>query len=101
MADGEGRHIPRIVLEQERDARVIHDVAMLDAMGAGEAAKIRIQSVFRNSISAILSGSLRLVPYSWPLFELPGRRVSKVKPPAKGLPVSTPTWSGSNSQLPT
>src|SRR6266436_7015896 len=34
MADGEGRHVPRIVLEQERDALVIHDVAMLDAMGA-------------------------------------------------------------------
>src|SRR5215469_16190018 len=34
MADGEGRHVPRIVLEQERDAFVIHDVAMLDAMGA-------------------------------------------------------------------
>src|SRR5215469_11593013 len=34
MADGEGRHVPRIVLEQERDALVIHDVAMLDAVGA-------------------------------------------------------------------
>src|SRR5215831_7335450 len=34
MADGEGRHVPRIVLEQERDALVIHDIAMLDAMGA-------------------------------------------------------------------
>src|SRR5215467_6850272 len=34
MADGEGRHVPRIVLEQECDALVIHDVAMLDAMGA-------------------------------------------------------------------
>src|SRR6516164_5384992 len=34
MADGEGRHVPRIVLEQELDALVIHDVAMLDAMGA-------------------------------------------------------------------
>src|SRR3984893_11708687 len=34
MADGEGRHVPRIVLAQERDALVIHDVAMLDAMGA-------------------------------------------------------------------
>src|ERR1700722_6994496 len=34
MADGEGRHVPRIVLVQERDALVIHDVAMLDAMGA-------------------------------------------------------------------
>ena len=34
MADGQGRHVPRIVLEQERDALVIHDVAMLDAMGA-------------------------------------------------------------------
>src|SRR5215467_1005651 len=34
MADGEGRHVPRIVLEQERDALVVHDVAMLDAMGA-------------------------------------------------------------------
>src|SRR5215469_18098091 len=34
MADGEGRHVPRMVLEQERDALVIHDVAMLDAMGA-------------------------------------------------------------------
>src|SRR6202040_1982495 len=33
MADGEGRHVPRIVLEQERDALVIHNVAMLDAMG--------------------------------------------------------------------
>src|SRR5215472_6027311 len=34
MTDGEGRHVPRIVLEQERDALVIHDVAMLDAVGA-------------------------------------------------------------------
>src|SRR5215469_5797566 len=34
MADGEGRHVPRIVLEQERDALVIHDVAMLDAISA-------------------------------------------------------------------
>ena len=34
MAYGEGRHVPRIVLEQERDALVIHDIAMLDAMGA-------------------------------------------------------------------
>src|SRR5204862_6844821 len=34
MADGEGRHVPRIVLEQEHDALVIHDVAMLDDMGA-------------------------------------------------------------------
>ena len=34
MADGQGRHVPRIVLEQERDALVIHDVAMPDAMGA-------------------------------------------------------------------
>src|SRR6201987_2547334 len=34
MADGEGRHVPRIVLEQERDALVIHDVAMLDAVSA-------------------------------------------------------------------
>src|SRR6516162_3615290 len=34
MADGEGRHVPRIVLKQERDALVIHDVAMLDAVGA-------------------------------------------------------------------
>src|SRR5580704_11752544 len=37
MADGEGRHVPRIVLEQERDALVIHDVAMLDAMGRSPA----------------------------------------------------------------
>src|SRR5262249_31758688 len=34
MADGGGRHVPRIVLEQERDALVVHDVAMLDAVGA-------------------------------------------------------------------
>src|SRR5215467_8912845 len=34
MADGEGRYVPGIVLEQERDALVVHDVAMLDAMGA-------------------------------------------------------------------
>jgi putative tryptophan/tyrosine transport system substrate-binding protein len=34
MADGEGRHVPGIVLEQERDALVVHDVAMLDAMSA-------------------------------------------------------------------
>jgi hypothetical protein len=34
MADGEGRHVPRVVFEQERDALVVHDVAMLDAMGA-------------------------------------------------------------------
>ena len=34
MADGEGRHIPSIVLEQQRNALVIHDVAMLDAVGA-------------------------------------------------------------------
>jgi hypothetical protein len=34
MADGEGRHVPGIVLDEERDALVVHDVAMLDAMGA-------------------------------------------------------------------
>src|SRR6201984_2734758 len=34
MADGEGRRVPRIVLEQERDALVVHNVAMLDAMSA-------------------------------------------------------------------
>src|SRR6478672_3396983 len=34
MADGEGRHVPGIVLEQQRDTLVVHDVAMLDAMGA-------------------------------------------------------------------
>src|SRR5213079_1252706 len=34
MADGEGRHVPGIVLKQKRDALVIHDVAMLDAVGA-------------------------------------------------------------------
>src|SRR6266446_6123344 len=34
MADGKGRHVPGIVLEQKRDALVIHDVAMLDAMSA-------------------------------------------------------------------
>src|SRR5262245_47814736 len=34
MADSEGRHVPGIVLEEERDALVIHDVTMLDAMGA-------------------------------------------------------------------
>src|SRR5215472_862901 len=34
MADGEGRHVPGIVLEQERDALVVHNVAMLDAMSA-------------------------------------------------------------------
>ena len=33
MADGEGRHVPGIVLEQQRDALVVHDVAVLDAMG--------------------------------------------------------------------
>jgi hypothetical protein len=33
MADGEGRHVPGIVLEQEGDALVVHDVAMLDAVG--------------------------------------------------------------------
>src|SRR5690242_9042421 len=34
MADREGRYVPGLVLEQERDALVIHDVAMLDAVGA-------------------------------------------------------------------
>src|SRR5215471_12629353 len=34
MADGEGRHVPSIVLEQQLDALVVHNVAMLDAMGA-------------------------------------------------------------------
>src|ERR1700747_3635270 len=34
MADREGRHVPGLMLEQERDALAIHDVAMLDAMGA-------------------------------------------------------------------
>jgi hypothetical protein len=34
MADGEGRRVPGIVLEQDRDALVVHDVAMLDAMSA-------------------------------------------------------------------
>ena len=34
MADGEGRHVPGVVLEQQRDALVVHDVAMLDAVGA-------------------------------------------------------------------
>src|SRR5262249_53533870 len=34
MADGEGRHVPGVVFEQESDALVIHNVAMLDAMGA-------------------------------------------------------------------
>ena len=34
MVDGEGRHVPGTVLEQERDALVVHDVAMLDAMSA-------------------------------------------------------------------
>jgi hypothetical protein len=59
------------------------------------------ESVFRNSINDILSGSLRFVPYSCPLFVLPGKRVSKVNAPTKGLAVSTPTWTGSSSQLPT
>src|SRR5262245_44636762 len=34
MADGEGRNVPGIVLEQERYALIVHDVAMLDAMSA-------------------------------------------------------------------
>src|SRR6185369_17225105 len=34
MADGEGRHVPGLVFKQERDALVIHDVAVLDAVGA-------------------------------------------------------------------
>ena len=34
MANGEGRHVPGVVFEQERNALVVHDVAMLDAMGA-------------------------------------------------------------------
>jgi len=34
MADREGRHVPGLVLDQERDALVVHDVAMLNAMGA-------------------------------------------------------------------
>src|SRR3954454_23338445 len=34
MADRERRHVPRVVLEQEVNALVVHDVAVLDAMGA-------------------------------------------------------------------
>src|SRR6516165_1510412 len=34
MADREGRYVPSLVLEQEREALVVHDVAMLDAMRA-------------------------------------------------------------------
>src|SRR5215472_9546607 len=67
MTDGEGRHVPRIVLEQERDALVIHDVAMLDAMGAEPD---RILHCFRvggmrhdleAALSADLEGSADLV----------------------------------------
>ena len=34
MADGERRHVPGVVLEQQLDALVVHDVAVLDAVRA-------------------------------------------------------------------
>ena len=68
--------------------------------GTASKSQRRIYRVFRYSISAIFSASLRLLPYSCPAFEFPGRRLSKVNEPAKGLPASTPTWTGSSSQLP-
>src|SRR5215472_10385979 len=61
MADGEGRHVPRIVLEQERDALVIHDVAMLDAMGAESDCilyRIRVGGV-RHNLEAALPADLK------------------------------------------
>src|ERR1700747_311569 len=67
MADGEGRHVPGIVLEQERDALVIHDVSMLDAVGAEPDRilhRIRIGGMrhdLESALPADLEGSADLV----------------------------------------
>src|SRR3954447_5092266 len=60
MADGEGRHVPRVVLEQERDALVIHDVAMLDAMGAQKDRTLHCIRVggMRHDLEAALAADL-------------------------------------------
>src|SRR6516225_11495828 len=64
MADGEGRHVPRVVFEQERDALVVHDVAMLDAMGAEPDRilyRIRVGGV-RHDLEAALPADLEGSP---------------------------------------
>ena len=59
MADGEGRHVPDIVLEQERSALVIHDIAMLDAMGAEpDCILYRIRVGMRHDLEAALPADL-------------------------------------------
>src|SRR5215468_1748791 len=61
MADGESRHVPGIVLAQKRDALVIHDVAVLDAMGAEPDCilyRIRVGGV-RHDLEAALPADLK------------------------------------------
>ena len=82
--EGDGRGVrarpraPRRYLEApERQRRLGQRASSPE--GAAEAPKL--PSVFRYSSSAIRSGSLSRVPYSWPPFPFPGCVVSNVHTP--------------------